>query len=119
MPIATGHNDSLSTVSVHGDGRAGERQSYSAPSLSSAVAYDIAVDRVSLVGNYRARFDRVMRKSGYAELVRLPPVTENGLCVAYALTTAGGAERPLDSVLSQGARRILVRGARRAAQPRR
>ncbi|MDO8474892.1 MAG: ABC transporter substrate-binding protein [Candidatus Rokubacteria bacterium] len=64
---------------MHGDGRAGERQSYSAPSLSSAAVYDIAVESSSLVGNYRAQFDRVIRKSGYAELVRLIRVKRDQL----------------------------------------
>ncbi len=32
---------------------------------------DVLLEHVSLVGNYRAQFDRIIRKSGYEELVRL------------------------------------------------
>ncbi len=35
------------------------------------LVYDLTVEQVSLVGNYRAQFDRIIRKSGYEELVRL------------------------------------------------
>ena len=35
------------------------------------LVYDVSIEQISLVGNYRAQFDRVIRKSGYAELVRL------------------------------------------------
>lgn len=43
------------------------------------LVYDIAVESISLVGNYRAQFDRVIRKSGYAELVRLIRVKRDQL----------------------------------------
>jgi phospholipid transport system substrate-binding protein len=33
--------------------------------------YDISIEGISLVGNYRGQFDRVISKSSYAELVRL------------------------------------------------
>lgn len=33
------------------------------------LVYDVLVEEVSLVGNYRAQFDRIIRKSGYAGLV--------------------------------------------------
>jgi phospholipid transport system substrate-binding protein len=32
--------------------------------------YDLTFDGVSLVGNYRAQFDRIIRRSSYPELVR-------------------------------------------------
>jgi len=32
--------------------------------------YDILIENVSLVGNYRAQFDRIIRSSSYEELVR-------------------------------------------------
>lgn len=32
--------------------------------------YDIAIENVSLVGNYRSQFDRIIRTSSYEELVR-------------------------------------------------
>ena len=32
--------------------------------------YDIAIENVSLVGNYRSQFDRIIRTSSYDELVR-------------------------------------------------
>ncbi len=32
--------------------------------------YDVAIDGISLIGNYRAQFDRVIRRSSYPELVR-------------------------------------------------
>jgi phospholipid transport system substrate-binding protein len=32
--------------------------------------YDIAIENVSLVGNYRSQFDRIIRTSSYSELVR-------------------------------------------------
>ncbi|OGL13317.1 MAG: hypothetical protein A3I14_14505 [Candidatus Rokubacteria bacterium RIFCSPLOWO2_02_FULL_73_56] len=35
------------------------------------LVWDVAVEGVSLVQNYRAQFDRVVRRSSYAELVRL------------------------------------------------
>ena len=32
--------------------------------------YDILIENVSLVGNYRSQFDRIIRSSSYEELVR-------------------------------------------------
>lgn len=32
--------------------------------------YDVTLDGVSLIGNYRAQFDRIIRRSSYPELVR-------------------------------------------------
>ena len=32
--------------------------------------YDLTLDGVSLIGNYRAQFDRIIRRSSYPELVR-------------------------------------------------
>jgi phospholipid transport system substrate-binding protein len=32
--------------------------------------YDVTLDGVSIIGNYRAQFDRVIRRSSYPELVR-------------------------------------------------
>lgn len=32
--------------------------------------YDLAIENVSLIGNYRAQFDRIVRTSSYGELVR-------------------------------------------------
>jgi phospholipid transport system substrate-binding protein len=32
--------------------------------------YDIAIENVSLVGNYRSQFDRIIRSSSFAELMR-------------------------------------------------
>jgi len=43
------------------------------------LVYDIAVESISLVGNYRSQFDRVIRKSGYAELARLIRVKRDQL----------------------------------------
>jgi phospholipid transport system substrate-binding protein len=34
------------------------------------LVYDISIENVSLVGNYRSQFDRIIRGSSYAELVR-------------------------------------------------
>jgi len=50
-----------------------------APPERLRLVYDIAVERVSLVSNYRAQFDRVIRKSGYAKLVRLIRVKRDRL----------------------------------------
>jgi phospholipid transport system substrate-binding protein len=43
------------------------------------LVFDVAVERISLVVNYRAQFDRVIRKSGYAELARLIRVKRDEL----------------------------------------
>ena len=32
--------------------------------------YDVMIEGVSLVGNYRTQFDRIIRSSSYAELVK-------------------------------------------------
>jgi phospholipid transport system substrate-binding protein len=32
--------------------------------------YDVAIENISLIGNYRSQFDSIIRKSSYAELVR-------------------------------------------------
>ena len=34
------------------------------------LVYDVAIGGVSLTGNYRAQFDRIIRRSSYAELVK-------------------------------------------------
>jgi phospholipid transport system substrate-binding protein len=60
-----GHEMTVDARLVHRDGR--------------WLVYDIAVERVSLVSNYRSQFDRVIRKSGYAELVRLIRVKRDEL----------------------------------------
>jgi len=32
--------------------------------------YDVAIENISLISNYRAQFDRIIRTSSYAELVK-------------------------------------------------
>jgi phospholipid transport system substrate-binding protein len=32
--------------------------------------YDVAIENISLIANYRAQFDRIIRTSSYAELVK-------------------------------------------------
>ena len=32
--------------------------------------YDVSIENVSLVGNYRSQFDRIIRTSSFAELVK-------------------------------------------------
>jgi len=34
------------------------------------LVWDVAIEGVSIIGNYRAQFERVIRRSSYAELVR-------------------------------------------------
>lgn len=43
------------------------------------LVYDVVVEQISLVANYRAQFDRVIRKSGYPELARLIRVKRDEL----------------------------------------
>ena len=38
--------------------------------LDRWLIYDISIENVSLVGNYRSQFDRIIRTASYAELVR-------------------------------------------------
>jgi phospholipid transport system substrate-binding protein len=33
-------------------------------------AYDVVIEGVSLVGNYRTQFNRIIQQSGYGELVQ-------------------------------------------------
>ena len=35
------------------------------------LVYDFLIEHISVVGNYRAQFDRIIRRSGYEELVRV------------------------------------------------
>ena len=46
------------------------------------LVYDVTVDRVSLVANYRAQFDRIIQKSGYAEMLRLVRAKRDQLLAA-------------------------------------
>ncbi|MBI4627072.1 MAG: ABC transporter substrate-binding protein [Candidatus Rokubacteria bacterium] len=46
------------------------------------LVYDVLVDKISLVGNYRAQFDRLIRKSGYAEMLRLVRAKRDQLLAA-------------------------------------
>lgn len=63
-----GHELTVDARLVHRDGR--------------WLVFDVAVEQISLVANYRAQFDRVIRKSGYAELARLIRVKRDELLKA-------------------------------------
>ena len=61
------------------------------------VVYDVVIEGVSLVANYRTQFDRIIREKGYNELVNklkarsgeIKGPKESGLPISYALLRLG------------------------------
>ena len=43
------------------------------------LVYDVAVEGVSLINNYRTQFDKIIQTSSYAELVRKMKAAEVGI----------------------------------------